>query len=619
MKRHPASASAAAAALLCLLTLLVVLVPGPAPAAEGDSPEIRGRAVDAQGAPVPGATVALVDVSASDPLSDPEPGQASHGATAGEDGTFVLPAASVRSDRYVLAVCLSGATQWDRCSRDDGDLELLPTYVGTDGPHSNLLAVGGYFGGAESTAPIDLGDVRLEEPSVLRVVMGSTAAEAVYITALGSPSGFGLSEPVVDGVATFASIRPGGYQLQAIWPFGYSLSGHPTVRVGPGVTTVDLSGADPTVSGTVRVDGEAVADVPVTLVYQNPARPHDIWAQSRYSMRTDAAGRYAFVGVAPSSSPYLVRFGRQSGRLDDDGPVPYARQVLVEDRDADERFDLDVRSSRLGAVTGSVPFRAPRVRLHDASGALIGLRGTSAPRRRFAVPRLLPGTYLLEAQGEPTESGVTRFAHRRFEVRPGRTTRLGVLKAAPRTGSVTVRAPRGTTVQIEGGAPPWAEQPRTQHRRVSGRPVTFRHLIPGTYRVALTSDLSSRLLPPAREVRVGRGETRVRLRSGQPAGSLRGLLVDARTDLPWPWQDGFAHIVCAAATDGREYRAPVVRSPDGPRFKLATMRPGRYTCRVDISALPWHTLPYHLTIAEQYDVRGDAITEVRMPVGLTSG
>ncbi len=583
--------------LLAALALLVPVLAVPAPAVAADGPVITGRAVDADGLPVAGATVVLVDVRGA------AVGSTTAVATAGEDGRFAV-ASGPRPAQYVVGVCLDDSVDWAACSRERDGLQLLTTYVGTDGPQPSLLHVGGYHRAA-ATEPVELGDVPLQEPATLRVLTDESEGPSV---ALRDGAGWGVSAELVDGVVTFRGIRPGRYRLSLHWPIGDDSGEVRPIEIGPGVTTIDASGPDAVVHGTLSLDGEPLAWVPVSLVRK-------VSSGRRGATWTRRDGSFVFSGIQPSVRPWLLRIG--AGRITEDAPVAVLRRVSIPTRETSLRVDVRLRRDQLGTVTGRFPERHAEVDLYDGRGARIGDTWTRGARHQLRLPPLVPGTYRLHGTWFDRREDRWEQAWRTFRVRPGRTTALGELRAAPTPGRLVVRAPAGTGVRLTRGAPSWVRQPPAGARSVGpdGR-VTFSGLARGTYEVRLAT-YGKHLPPAARTVRVGRDVARVRIRRGPEGGSLHGLLVDARTGRAWPWANGFAKVTCRLpGSDERAQFATVVRRAEGPVFELSRLRAGRWKCELQAAGA---NTPYHLTMDQTFHVRAGQRTSVRVPVGITGG
>ncbi len=287
-RRHPADRLGAAlhsyatvywwsagffAAAAVITVLLFTRRPAPVPTADGAL--IRGRVLDAAGAPVPRAAITLLDLA----------GRQVARTDAAEDGTY-----AVRTPR-LLGLVLIGSAPGHR-------------------PHVATLAVG--------SAPIAHDLVMLARAGRLAGTVRGADGEPVA----------GARVAAVDpGGAVAASTRSGTdgeYRLDGLSPGRYTVTvGAPGFRTG--TVPVSVTGAGtrcdvaldpaPRVAGTVRgPDGRPLAGARVTLLDPagNVVAAHATGADGRYAFTDLAGDEYTVVatGYPPVAAPLVVTGGR---------------------------------------------------------------------------------------------------------------------------------------------------------------------------------------------------------------------------------------------------------------------------------------------------------------------
>jgi protocatechuate 3,4-dioxygenase beta subunit len=341
---------------------------------------VRGRVIDAEKRPLPGARVEVTVET------DPGPGAATtaeRSATAGDDGSFEVEA--VPAGRFEASAGLDGH---------------LPSEVSD--PEFDPLAGEPLVFRLQPAASIE-GTVLNQDGNP---VEGARVSAVVDIAGLAREPG----APVLHSQAAVSG-SDGGFRLDGLAPRGARVTvRHPAypplvreIDLGPGSTRVELvveSGVE--VAGwVVGASGDAVPGARVAIDLGGPRRP-------AIETASGDDGSFSFPRVPP---------GRHTIRAGAAGFAPGAREPLEVGREPIHGLELELHQGAriLAVVTGLEPALLPGVTI-SALGPLATRRGAAVNADgEFTLERLPPGEWYLQARLAQDE----RRAERRVEIPPG--------------------------------------------------------------------------------------------------------------------------------------------------------------------------------------------------------
>ncbi|MDO9498426.1 MAG: carboxypeptidase-like regulatory domain-containing protein, partial [Nocardioides sp.] len=448
--------------------LLLAGLSGPAHALAPEG--VSGRLIAPDGSPQGGALVRLMDMST---------GSTAVTTTSAFDGTFSFPGAE-RPATFVVQICQNLAE--DPCLYPPQNHQFVKLYVGPDDREFSLPALTSYFETDDSSPAVALGDIQLTRPSVVRVKV-TNGLEFSFRRLVDVSS---MKQPYNKSLLVFRGLAPGRHLVQAFGQRHF-------VTVGAGQrAAVVISERQPAVTGRVVLNGRPVRNAPVTLSGADDTSPSGTIRLTR----TGADGRYAFVGLPVSSTPWRLRIGAAQKSGGNHTLVPGTPHRLVKFRltaGQTKTVDLVTRSAQRGSVRVRFTKQPPgttvrRAALLTVGGELVG----NLPLRqdRSMVSGLAPGRYLVAMHwfppngNEQTDWSFVRVLAQR--------TAQATLSPRKGPGQVTVSAPPGAEVfamALFPGSPfsslrEYAAAERRQVVPASGV-VVFSNLPTGQYRFYL--------------------------------------------------------------------------------------------------------------------------------------
>ncbi|MFJ8826950.1 DHA2 family efflux MFS transporter permease subunit [Streptomyces sp. NPDC102467] len=256
-----------------------------APAPAMDGPGVRGRVLDGEGAPLPGAVVTLVDRAGA------QVGR----ATAAGDGSYAVSAPAGDGAGHVLVGASPGR-----------DPHVATLALRTDGPVTFDLVLtgnGGLFGTVRSESGA--------EP----------VAGALVVTTdeRGETVGSALTDPV--GAYALPQLPPGAYTFTASAVGFQPYAGAAHVTGGSATRQDAVLRSAASLTGTVRsTDGSPVNDARVTLLDQagNVVAVHTTGSDGAYAFAGLSGATYTVIasGYPPVTTPVTVAAGGDPGDLD---------------------------------------------------------------------------------------------------------------------------------------------------------------------------------------------------------------------------------------------------------------------------------------------------------------